>query len=332
MDTNSEVLIDPSALPQTELDLSIDFDALFKNISAEEYYTNNEIEPLDSSPLSMSPYNHFTPALQDINGLDYLPQIDPVEFMQPQLETAPHSPLQNLTPQKRQSKRTSTRNTEKKARTQSTVVKVKQEPGVSHSQSSSQQDVKLVGVKKERDDKYKKRLAANKKSAQASRERKKVLKDELELKVEELEAENSELATAITEMETENKVLKREFISLQKLINESVVLSKLMAQVNFQPPVDTTVTTQTPSSPLQSVPSTPQTSAPNTPLASQAQLNRLNLAGPLPFPPLPTGANSEAARAAYLMIVLYSFSQYFANTPGFSVNSLLQALPQAKVM
>jgi hypothetical protein len=86
------------------------------------------------------------------------------------------------------------------------------------------------------DDKYSKRLAANKKSAQASRERKKALKSELEEKMKHLQTENSRFATEITELETENKVLKNEFIHLHKLINDSPVFSKLLVRSNMQLP------------------------------------------------------------------------------------------------
>jgi len=92
------------------------------------------------------------------------------------------------------------------------------------------------------DDKYKKRLQANKKSAQASRERKKQLKTELEIQVNYLVEENSSLGTQITELETENKVLKNEFLQLQRLISDSAILSKLMARANMSlmPPVPET--------------------------------------------------------------------------------------------
>jgi len=71
------------------------------------------------------------------------------------------------------------------------------------------------------DPKHSKRLEANKKSAQASRERKKALKVELEGRIEVLEKDNIEMRTLMTSLETENKVLKNEFILLQKLIGDS---------------------------------------------------------------------------------------------------------------
>jgi len=83
-----------------------------------------------------------------------------------------------------------------------------------------------------KEEKYQKRLLANKRSAQASRERKKALKSELEQKVNSLKAENADFSTTITELETENKVLKNEFLHLQRLISDSAMLSKLMARAN----------------------------------------------------------------------------------------------------
>lgn len=88
--------------------------------------------------------------------------------------------------------------------------------------------------RKLKDEKYQKRLEANKKSAQQSRERKKALKNILEQDVTKLKSENKKLETQITELQTENKVLKREFLHLQNLINDSSLLSKLLAKTNYE--------------------------------------------------------------------------------------------------
>jgi len=80
-------------------------------------------------------------------------------------------------------------------------------------------------------------LAANKKSAQASRERKKALRVELETKFDSLKAENASLSKQITELETENKVLKGEFANLQNLIDQSAHLTKLMEKANLNAPM-----------------------------------------------------------------------------------------------
>jgi len=80
---------------------------------------------------------------------------------------------------------------------------------------------KLLPKKKTKDDKYSKRLEANKKSAQASRQRKKALKIELEAKLAFLSKENADILSQMASLETENKVLKTEFIELQGLISNA---------------------------------------------------------------------------------------------------------------
>ena len=130
------------------------------------------------------------------------------------------------------------------------------------------------------DDKYQRRLQANKKSAQASRyllfstlvmlfrERKKALKVELEQKVEILTKENAFLRTQMIQLETENRVLKNEFVQLQNTISESAIMSRAMAkQLSLLPTesVDGTVDKNT----------------------------------------------AQAAATLYLMMVLHSFGQYF---------------------
>jgi len=83
-------------------------------------------------------------------------------------------------------------------------------------------------------EKYIKRLVANKRSAQASRERKKQMRDELEGKVISLTKENADLQIAITAMQTENKVLKEEFIQLQNIINDSAAsITKLSPKMQY---------------------------------------------------------------------------------------------------
>jgi len=88
-----------------------------------------------------------------------------------------------------------------------------------------------VKIPKE-DQKYQKRLEANKKSAQASRERKKLLRAELEVKLDFLTRENSELQIQMTQLATENKVLKNEFIQLQNMVNESAA-----SKLNYDLPI-----------------------------------------------------------------------------------------------
>lgn len=81
------------------------------------------------------------------------------------------------------------------------------------------------------------RLESNKRSAQASRERKKQLKTELEAQVSRLVSENKDLQSSITELEAENKILKSEFNHLQGLVSNSPLFSKFqsMATSSQQP-------------------------------------------------------------------------------------------------
>jgi len=110
----------------------------------------------------------------------------------------------------------------------------------------TQQPKKSRGINKEPkkapDAKYHKRLQANKKSAQASRERRKSLKSELEILVGNLQQENKSLQKTITELGTENQVLKKEFVTLQHIIMENPLLSKLFSKAsNFiLPPMEDT--------------------------------------------------------------------------------------------
>jgi len=142
--------------------------------------------------------------------------------------------------------------------------------------------------RKKEDQKYNKRLEANKKSAQASRERKKVLKTELEEQVSGLTKENENLETEITELNTENRVLKQEFVHLNNMVNSSPYLAKLMAQYEY----------------------------------AQANYKKL-LDTYEPVKGVPVGNTPEAA-AAMLLIVLHSFSQHFTNAPA-TFNALLKS-------
>jgi len=138
--------------------------------------------------------------------------------------------------------------------------------------------------KQQVDEKYLKRLEANKLSAQASRERKKQLKFTLEEQMGQLEAENKQLGTEITQLETENKVLKGEFVQLQNLIAQSPILSKLMAQQISM-----------------SLPSVEEME-----LRKEKKIKELsNSAQPL-FTP---SATTDPAAFMYLLIVLQTFSQ-----------------------
>eukprot|EP01117_Protostelium_nocturnum_P013353 TRINITY_DN4977_c0_g1_i1.p1 TRINITY_DN4977_c0_g1~~TRINITY_DN4977_c0_g1_i1.p1 ORF type:complete len:250 (-),score=68.58 TRINITY_DN4977_c0_g1_i1:130-879(-) len=94
----------------------------------------------------------------------------------------------------------------------------------------------IIGPKKTKTENVKKekRLEANKRSAQASRDRKKQLKEELEEKVEVLSQEKTEISSEITRLKAENDVMKRELVSLHEMIGQSPLLSKMMERAQTQ--------------------------------------------------------------------------------------------------
>jgi hypothetical protein len=120
----------------------------------------------------------------------------------------------------------------------SVIVKKEMESKAPISKSTPQaKKQKVEKVEKKDNERYHKRLVANKKSAQASRERKKVLRTELEEKVDNLTRENANLLLSITAVETENRVLKNEFVQLQNLINDSTSMTKFAAMQQYNNPL-----------------------------------------------------------------------------------------------
>jgi len=173
--------------------------------------------------------------------------------------------------------------------------------------SGSQKSKKSKTVKEESDDKYLRRLEANKLSAQASRERKKQLKTLLEEQMNILSTENSKLGTEITQLETENKVLKSEFVQLQTLISQSPILSKLMAQqisINL----------------------------PTIEEMEQKKMDKLQKRVESETLPLFTPSlNSDPAAFMYLMVMLQTFGQYF-NNQAVNTNSIQMPRTSLSVM
>jgi len=223
------------------------------------YFLNGESNGLSVIPETLE----FDNGTESLNDFPEIPAIQ-TEFKYEPIITSPPPEL----PQPKSRTKATPKRATKKAR-----VTVKQE------------------VKKEsheeffHDDKYRKRLEANKRSAQLSRERKKSLKLELEQKLDSLSQENESLGTQIIQMETENKVLKGEFIQLQKLISESPVLTKMMDRATSM------------ALPM------PQDAPP-------ASSETKTLFSPGTFDP---------AAFMYLMIVLQSFNQHFG---GMNSNTL----------
>jgi len=142
-------------------------------------------------------------------------------------------------------------------------------------------------VKENVDDKYRNRLEANKKSAQQSRERKKNLKVDLEGTLSILTTENETISREIIEMETENRVLKGEFVQLQNMISESAVLSKMMDRITSM----------------------------NIPYpAENIDMDKVAKSMPSSNPaPVDLFSNTvDPTALMYMMIVLQSFNQYFS--------------------
>jgi len=212
-------------------EFSFNLDSILKNMSEDDLYNAFLNEANAQAQQNSSPSSEPPVQLNTIEASEFpdLSSLDLTEYLLQPVKQEPsgysptvgrafsgskNAPIEMPEKRKLHSKDTSKSN--KKPRMFKQEVKV---------------ETKVILPKRE--DKYQKRLQANKRSAQASRERKKALKIELEAKVEELVEENSQLGTSITELETENKVLKNEFVHLQRLISESSILSKLMARANM---------------------------------------------------------------------------------------------------
>eukprot|EP01114_Cavostelium_apophysatum_P017004 TRINITY_DN4956_c0_g1_i1.p1 TRINITY_DN4956_c0_g1~~TRINITY_DN4956_c0_g1_i1.p1 ORF type:complete len:287 (-),score=60.95 TRINITY_DN4956_c0_g1_i1:73-933(-) len=256
-----------AAAPSAGGQFPFNFDSLLKDMSEEDLYNaflnnsqqnsaSSDIPPVQLSTVEASEF----PDLSALDLSEYL--LQPIK--QEPTEEKANPRLVEVLPEKRKSPREASK-VNKKAR----VIKPETKPEPVKVEFPTG---KYTAGTVKKEDKYQKRLQANKRSAQASRERKKALKIELEQKVDELVEENAQLGTAITELETENKVLKNEFIHLQRLIGESSILTKLMARANMS------------------------LLPPEVPETADGQANR-NAANPTAF--------------FYLMIVLYTFNQHF---------------------
>lgn len=107
--------------------------------------------------------------------------------------------------------------------------------------------------------------------------------------MEEISKEKRKLETAITQLETENQVLKGEFIQLQRLISESAVLSKLMARAA----------------------SVSLAKSDDERMQKELELKQ-EIATSNPSEDL-LSSNGNAAAFMYMMIILQSFGPHFAN-------------------
>jgi hypothetical protein len=257
--------------PQSDM---MDYDLIMNNFSEDQLYQNlfPQEDIFLNSPLPLL-NTQEEPTPDYFRDLD---EIQPTVYIKPD----PDAPLQlpqspQLIHDSKKRRVSSSDSTAKKHRTQP-IVKTQAKGNV-----KKEEDHESKG---EEGEKYFKRLEANKKSAQASRERKKHLRDELEKKLSEISAQNTKMATEITQLETENKVLKGEFIQLQKLISDSAVLSKLMER------------------------------ATSMQLAANDN-ERTMKAAPMNYTPSTSELSSNASAFLHLMIILQSFGHYFASMP-----------------
>jgi len=252
---------------------SLTFDSLFSNISEDDLYkcfiqtnSNSNEQNETSSQISSVVEGPEFPDLASIDLSEFFLQpvkAEPIDS--PKLSIFSHSDLQDI---KRK-------------------MPLKENKLIKKQKLEVKQEFKIEPLKfSKKEDKYQKRLQANKRSAQASRERKKALKVELEQKVDELTEENANLGTQITELETENKVLKNEFIHLQRLIGDSSILSKLMAKA--------------------STPNSTPILNPNLLQLSTIPSQETDISKQQP-------QNYNGAAFTYLMVILYTFGQHFNN-------------------
>jgi len=195
---------------------------LYKAFNSEEVSNPISLPVLDGTTTYESTQEYPDLASLDLTGLGFLHEEVNFNQVQPEYSVVPVKQEENAEKIKRVAATPKRTRASKKPK-----IEVKEEPNVVYVDYPS-------SSRKGEDPKYSKRLIANKKSAQASRERKKVLKVELEQKLKELATENSSLGTQITQLETENKVLKSEFVHLQRMISESPILSKMLARSNME--------------------------------------------------------------------------------------------------
>jgi len=175
----------------------------------------NEQPPLPSEGMDIFELS-FVP-----EDLDFLVKSEPIP-----LHCAPLPESTEKLSNKRQAPKRQAKPEAKKARTETIVPKVTARPAPRPH---------LADPAKKDDEKYQRRLVANKKSAQASRERKKALRSNLEDRVNGLIEDNASLALEMERLESDNKDLKRQFEQLQQVlslqVNESSeVLSELMVE------------------------------------------------------------------------------------------------------
>eukprot|EP01117_Protostelium_nocturnum_P016193 TRINITY_DN635_c0_g1_i1.p1 TRINITY_DN635_c0_g1~~TRINITY_DN635_c0_g1_i1.p1 ORF type:complete len:367 (+),score=169.62 TRINITY_DN635_c0_g1_i1:259-1359(+) len=176
----------------------------------------------------------------------------------------------------------------KKQQVKKVKTEIKEEEYLPTKETTTKNRTKSSSSNKKTDEKYMKRLIANKKSAQASRERKKALRIKLEENLSLMSTENIQLSDEIKKLEEENQELKNQFANLRNLIRESSILNS-----KTDPSESTKV------------------ELPKEIPAEPSELLKLS-EGTTP---------ASNAASLYLMVLLYSFSQHF-KSGGINANSI----------
>jgi len=218
---NEELELGTQNYGLTDYSAMVDLDSFLKNMNEDDLYTSMLYNKGDSTLESVLPPLHNEPFASDITLSPPTSTLLPTFALPVTIKTEPQETIAKapfvFSPEVANTRSNSKTSAAKKPR----VTKDKVDAPVAVAAAA------VAPVKE--DDKYHRRLQANKKSAQASRERKKALKAELEIKLESLTKENAQMRDRIIQMDTENKVLKNEFVELQNLIGNSKIMSNSLS-------------------------------------------------------------------------------------------------------
>jgi len=211
MDDDSVVLLEPKvdldAFPgfiSDEMSLQEEPSPMEPTLDAVDADINNLFEI--SSPIDAYEDDFFSPAK--------------MEFTTIPTHCAP-MPEETKTPQKRQYNKRQVKSTPRSVKRQrSSRVTDDEDEEESIVVEHKSKSIKSETPRRD-DDKYQRRLVANKRSAQASRERKKAMRNELEEKVTFLTQESASLKAEMNKVELENEMLKKEFEQIRKALSKS---------------------------------------------------------------------------------------------------------------
>lgn len=228
---NEELELGTQNYGLTDYSDMVDLDSFLKNMNEDDLYNSMLYNKSDSTLESVLPPLHNEPFASDITLSPPTNTVLPTFALPVTIKTEPQVTIAKapfvFSPVVDTNAKSNSKTSAKKPR----VTKEKVDTVVVAA-------APVAPVKE--DDKYQRRLQANKKSAQASRERKKALKAELEVKLESLTKENAVLRDRIIQMDTENKVLKNEYVELQNLISNSKIMSNSLASTPLPIQIDST--------------------------------------------------------------------------------------------